>query len=87
MKALQYLWAFPNTFLGLLAVMLAKAGGGSVRIVDGVIEAHGGWLPQLFRVISFLSPLPLSIAAMTLGCPCSSIRALGYVFSACLFYC
>lgn len=62
-----YLWTFPNTALGLLAVLFAKLGGGDVHIVDGVIEACGGWIPRLFAVIAFFSPMPSGIAAITLG--------------------
>jgi len=66
-KLLLYIWAFPNTFLGLLAVLVAKAGGGTVHIVEGVVEVCEGWIPQLFTVIAFFSPISSGIAAITLG--------------------
>ncbi len=67
MKLFFYVWAFPNTLLGLLAVALAKVGGGNVVIVKGVVEAHGGYLPKLFKALAFFSPIPFGIAAITLG--------------------
>lgn len=39
----RYLWAAPNTLIGLLVLPLALAGG-VIRRRDGVIEAHGGGL-------------------------------------------
>lgn len=53
--------------MGLLAVAVAKVGGGKVCVVDGVVEAHGGWVPQLFRCIALFTPLTSGIAAITLG--------------------
>jgi len=49
MKLLKYIWAFPNTVLGLFFIPLAIATGGRVQIIDGVLEVHGrlisGFLP------------------------------------------
>ena len=45
----RFLWALPNTSIGLLFVALARATGGRVRRVAGAIEAHGGLLPHLLR--------------------------------------
>jgi len=70
MKVLLYVWAFPNTLIGLLAVCLARFGKGSeannIKIVDGVIEAHSGWLPKLFKFLVLFTPIS-GIAAITLG--------------------
>ncbi len=63
-----YLWASPNTLLGLLALPPTLLSGGGVRVERGVVELHGGFakwllargLPGLFR---FLGPA----AALTLG--------------------
>ncbi len=60
-QALAYLWASPNTLLGLLIGALGMATRGSVRTKAGIVEFHGGavtWLLQRF---------PGNPAAMTLG--------------------
>jgi hypothetical protein len=64
LRGLCYLWAFPNTLLGLVGVALACLTGGSAAIVCGVVEAHGGFVTTFLR-----RGLPLigSGAAMTLG--------------------
>ncbi len=64
LRLLRYLWASPNTLLGLLVVLIACLTGGSARIVTGVVEVHGGFATAFLR-----RGLPLigSGAAMTLG--------------------
>lgn len=60
---LRYLWALPTTAPGLVLALAARATGGRVAVVDGVVEAHGGaagWL--LARV-----PVEGGAGAMTLG--------------------
>ncbi len=44
-------WALPNTAIGLGFALLARASGGRVRRVTGVIEAHGGALTRLLAVL------------------------------------
>lgn len=64
LKLLAYLWASPNTLLGLIIVFVAVCTGGQARIVRGVVEVHGGFATRL------LSGWVLWIrhaAAMTLG--------------------
>ncbi|HKV75448.1 MAG TPA: hypothetical protein VJN95_13090 [Gemmatimonadales bacterium] len=63
-QSLRYLWALPNTILGLGLAALAGATGGRVRVVDGVLEAEGGWIGPLLR---HAVPLDGGAAAMTLG--------------------
>jgi hypothetical protein len=63
-SALRYAWTSPNTLLGCLFVLLALASGGTVRVLEGVIEAHGGWLRPLLR--GFLL-LPGGARAVTFG--------------------
>ncbi|HTO73950.1 MAG TPA: hypothetical protein VMJ30_09025 [Gemmatimonadales bacterium] len=60
----RYLWAFPNTILGLGFAGMAGMTGGRVRLVDGVLEAEGGWVESLLRRAV---PLKGGAAAMTLG--------------------
>jgi len=59
-----YLWAAPATVLGLLIVAIACLTGGSAAIVQGAVEARGGFASWFLR-----RGLPLigSGAAMTLG--------------------
>ena len=49
LKPVLYLWASPNSFVGLVLIPLAVIGGGGVQIVDGVLEAYGGRLTLLLR--------------------------------------
>lgn len=64
LRPLLYLWASPATLLGLFAVLLGWMTGGTIQIVRGAIEVHGGLVTKLLR-----HGLPLlgSGAAMTLG--------------------
>jgi len=55
---LKYLWASPNTLLGLLL-----SPGSNVRLVDGVIEIHG---PLTRFALDHMGPCRAA-AAMTLG--------------------
>jgi len=64
MRILVYLWASPGSLLGLLCVPLARAGGGGVQLVDGVLEVYGGLLA---RILHGHVPIIGSCAAMTLG--------------------
>jgi hypothetical protein len=57
-RFLAYLWASPNTLLGLLCGI-----GGHFALVDGVIEIHG---PVAKFVLNKLGPVG-GASAMTLG--------------------
>jgi hypothetical protein len=59
-----YAWTSPTTSVGLLFLPLAVAGGGKVRIVDGVIEIHGRWVAHFLRR---WVPISGGASAMTLG--------------------
>ena len=43
-RVARYLWAAPASLVGLALGTLIVACGGSARVVDGVLEAHGGML-------------------------------------------
>jgi hypothetical protein len=59
---LKYLWALPNTLLGMSFIPLTLASGGRVRVERGVIEVYGGFTRF------FLSRcLLIGAAAMCLG--------------------
>lgn len=60
---LRYAWAAPATAVGLLFAGIARAGGGRISVVDGVIEVAGGPVP---RAIGCL-PHGLRFAAITFG--------------------
>jgi len=60
----RYIWASPNSLVGLLFVAIVFLGRGSIQIVDGVIELHGPPLSWLLRHCVFM---PGGAAAMTLG--------------------
>ena len=62
--AVRYLWALPNTLLGLLFLTAAVGRGGRIRIVDGVVEAHG---PLLATALRRCVPIPGGAAAITFG--------------------
>jgi hypothetical protein len=63
-RVLARLWALPMTVLGLLLIPLAWLSGGHTSVVDGVIEAHGGWITAFLRR---WPPFSAGAAAMTLG--------------------
>ena len=65
---LLYLWALPNTLLGLATAAAALVTGGRARIVRGCVEVHGGlaaWF--LRRGLPGLIPVFGPAAALTLG--------------------
>jgi hypothetical protein len=53
-RPLVYLWALPNTVVGLPFAALALLSGGKVRVVQGVLEAYGGWAAVVLRLVSSL---------------------------------
>ncbi|HET6350297.1 MAG TPA: hypothetical protein VFH88_14555 [Candidatus Krumholzibacteria bacterium] len=63
-RGMGYLWASPNTLLGLLFSGAALATGGRARRVDGVLESHGGIVAVILRR---MVPLRGGASAMTLG--------------------
>jgi len=62
-RVLRYLWASPPTLVGLTLAALAGRGG-SIGLVDGVVEAHG---PRLRWALAHLPPLTGGAVAVTLG--------------------
>ncbi len=63
-QPLLYLWASPNTLIGLTFIPFALLQGGRARVVRGVIEAQGG---MITGILSRRFPLGVSAMAMTLG--------------------
>lgn len=60
---LRYLWASPNTLIGLLFIPTTIAGG-RIQIVDGVLEAYG---PLIAALLRYCVPLPDGASAITFG--------------------
>jgi hypothetical protein len=60
---LRYLWAFPNTAIGLLLVVPALVSGGKARRVQGVLEITGRAVAWVLQHFPFSGP----IVALTLG--------------------
>jgi hypothetical protein len=63
-RFVRYLWASPNTLIGLCFALAAYCTGGTLAIVRGVLEVQGGFATTFLR-----RGLPLigGGAAMTLG--------------------
>jgi hypothetical protein len=61
---IRYLWAAPNTILGLLFVPAALLAGGRMQVVDGVLEMHGPLISWLLR---YCVPLDGGASAITFG--------------------
>lgn len=64
LRVVKYIWAFPNTLIGLILVPLGLASYGGIQLVDGVVEIYGG----ILRVaLEKLIPIPGGASAITLG--------------------
>ncbi len=62
-SVIRYAWAAPTTTLGFV-VVLAGLKGAHLRVVDGVLEAHG---PTLAWLLSHFTLMHGGAAALTLG--------------------
>ena len=64
-RLLLYLWALPASMLGVLCIALSLPFSGRVRVVQGALEAHGGFITLLLtRGMPWMAG---GAAAMTLG--------------------
>jgi hypothetical protein len=63
-KFAAYLWSAPTSLLGLFFLHTTLLTGGRARVVDGVLEIHGG-LTTFF--LEKCTLLPGGVSAMTLG--------------------
>src|SRR6478672_5956294 len=61
---LRYIWTLPTTAVGLLFVPIALMSGGSVQLVNGVVEVYGGLVSRFLEQGTFL---PNGALAMALG--------------------
>lgn len=64
-RSFCYLWASPNTLLGLAFALLARWTGGGWSVHTGVVEAHGGAVRWLLTRAPFVGPG--GAMAITLG--------------------
>jgi hypothetical protein len=64
MRLHRYIWALPNTLIGLLFVPLALITKGRVEVVDGVLELQGGIISL---ILSHCVPMRGGACAMTLA--------------------
>jgi len=62
-KLIAYVWAAPNTTLGIVLGLVILGFGGRVHVVAGVAEFHGGKAGRFFASL----PHPLCFGAITLG--------------------
>jgi hypothetical protein len=60
----RYLWASPNSVIGLLFVPTVFVGSGGIQIVDGVLELHGSFISWVLR---HCVPMPGGAWAITFG--------------------
>jgi len=63
-RLFSYLWAAPTTCVGLLFLAPTPLGRVHARVVDGVVELHGGAVSHFLR---YATLLPGGASAMTLG--------------------
>jgi hypothetical protein len=60
----RYLWALPNTLIGLLFVPAAMLPRGRIQIIHGVLEAHA---PLISAILCHCVPIPGGASAITFG--------------------
>ena len=63
-SVVRYVWAAPTTALGLLVLLLAAPWRLRIRVVGGVIEAHG---PGVAWLLTHATLLKGGASALTLG--------------------
>lgn len=67
LRPVAYLWALPNTLLGLLFVVPALVSGGRVRFERGAVEIHGGFARFFLRHCLFVKASALCLGHTILG--------------------
>jgi predicted enzyme related to lactoylglutathione lyase len=66
-RGLKYLWALPNTLLGLSILPLTLLSGGGVRIEQGAIEVFGGFTRFFLRRCLFIKASAMCLGHVILG--------------------
>jgi hypothetical protein len=67
MRFLAYLWAAPNTLLGVGLASIALCSGGRARTERGVLEVHGGFARFFLRRCLFVKASALCLGHVILG--------------------
>lgn len=67
LRPLAYLWAAPNSLLGLLFLAPALLSGGRMRIERGVLEIHGGFARFFLRHCLFVRASALCLGHVIIG--------------------
>jgi hypothetical protein len=67
LRPLAYLWALPNTALGLLFLLPVLLTGGRARVERGVLELHGGFARFFLRRCLFVKASALCLGHVILG--------------------
>lgn len=62
-QGLLYLWALPNSLVGLLVLTVGRIGGAQANLNGGVLEVHGPGIQRLLAAI----PVRFRVLAITLG--------------------
>jgi hypothetical protein len=65
--ALGYLWAAPNSLIGLLFLAPVLLTGGKVRLERGVVELHGGFARFFLRHCLLVEASALCLGHVILG--------------------
>ena len=64
MSLARYIWAFPNSLIGLIFVPIAGLTNGGLEVVDGVLELHSPFISWMLR---HCIPLQGGAEAITFG--------------------
>jgi hypothetical protein len=67
LKFLKYVWAFPNTLLGLCFIPLTLLSGGRVRGERGAIEVYGGFTRFFLSRCLFIGAAAMCLGHVILG--------------------
>ena len=63
-KGARYIWAFPNSLIGLAFVPFTALTRGGIEVVDGVLEVHS---PFVAWVLQHCMPISGGATAITFG--------------------
>ena len=64
MALARYLWASPNSLIGLVFVPVIRLTSGGLEVIDGVLELHGPFIAWMLRRCV---PVRGGVAAITFG--------------------
>ncbi|SDK33161.1 hypothetical protein SAMN05192566_0928 [Methylophilus rhizosphaerae] len=74
MRLLIFLWALPTTLIGVAVGLIWLLSGAKLRIANGVLEIHGGWVGYwLMRQSGFAA---MALGHVVLGCSSGVLEQL-----------